>query len=129
MINNRWQKATIGLLMWAIFALSALAVLVLQPVGILVYVATGNERIRDWVYRTGKAVDQLANAAWFHGHPKETVSSHAGRWLRAEGLGLALDAKTTSVPSWVLAVRWLTDLVDAGHVRRAIETQFLDEPL
>jgi hypothetical protein len=117
-MSARAKQVVIGLLFWIVFAIPAVLCLLLQPVGILLY-ALGNDNIRAWVYRTGKAIDQFNNAAWFGGDPKETISSHTGRYI--------LSGKT--LPWRFEFVAALTDLFEPAHCVNAVEEPFKDQPL
>ena len=78
-MSPRSRQVALGWLFWIAFAPLAILGILLQPIGILIY-ACGNDHIRAWVYRTGKALDQFDNALIFGGEPQETISSHCGRW-------------------------------------------------
>lgn len=119
-VRSRLKASVVGLLFWLVFTVPALAALALQLVGIVVYVLTGSAFVRNWVYQTGKGIDGFNNAAWFAGSPKETISSHTGRWY-ASG--------RADIPKRFRFVRWLTDLFERGHAVRAIEEPFKDFPL
>ncbi len=117
---TQFQTAALGFLFWLVFGTGTLiTVLIGQPLGIIAYALTGSDGIRDWVYRTGKATDQLCNAAFFGGNPKETISSHAGRWVLSG----------RDVPARFRLVRWITDKFEQNHVLFAIESPFMGEPL
>jgi hypothetical protein len=124
MISKRLGKAFAAFLMWLIFGLVALVTIVLQLLGILIWMATGRQSIYDWVKDTGKAIDSLANAAVFRGHPKETVSSHAGRYIQRERVD-----PTRPAPRWARFVAWLTGLFEPDHTVKAIEESFRELPL
>jgi hypothetical protein len=114
---KRAKIALAGLIYWCAFTPFILLTLVAQLIGIAWYACTGNDAVRLWVYRTGKAGDQLCNASLFSGNPKETISSHAGRiYQRAE----ASPADDFPIPRWARVVKWLTDLAEPDHVIKAI---------
>jgi len=117
-VSDRTRQVLLGMLFWMAFAPVAILTILLQPVLIIVY-ALGNDHIRAWVYRTGKAIDQLDNASIFGGDPKETISSHCGRWVVS---GLTLPLK-------VRFVVMLTNLFEQDHCVKAIEKPFINEPL
>lgn len=119
-MTERTRQVVLGLAFWIVFAIPALICIAFQPVGILLY-ALGNDNIRAWVYRTGKAIDQFNNAAWFGGLPQETVSSHAGRWF--------IDTSGRPIPLKFRFVTWLTDLFEQDHVIKAIEEPFIGSDL
>ena len=103
---------------WLVFSPIAILTIILQPVFIIVY-AVGNEHIRDWIYRTGKSLDQLDNASIFGGLPEETISSHTGRYILSGQL----------LPVKFRFVRWLTDLFEKDHCINAIEPPFVGKEL
>ena len=107
-----------GLIFWLVFAPFDLMCIVLQPLAILAY-ALGNDNIRAWVYRTGKALDQLNNAAWFGGLAQETISSHTGRYILSG----------RPLPWKFRAVHRLTSWFEQDHAVKAVEKQFNCEPL
>ena len=113
------RTSLMGLIFWAVFAPFAILTIALQPLLILIYAFSPSDKIRDWVYRTGKAIDQLDNAALFAGNPKETISSHTGRWY----------ASGREVPLKFKVVHWITNLFEKDHVIKAIEEPFRDAPL
>ena len=117
-MSARARQVVLGCLFWIVFVIPAMVCAMLQPLGILVY-ACGNEHIRDWVYRTGKAMDQFNNAAWFGGLPEETISSHTGRYILS-GQQLPLKFRF---------VNWLTNLFEKDHCVNAVEDAFKGEPL
>ncbi len=112
------KQAILGFLFWIVFAPFAIATIILQPIFIVVYLF-GDGNIRDWVYRTGKALDQLDNAAVFGGLPQETISSHTGRYVLS---GQPLPWKFKFVV-------WLTNLFEQDHAVKAVEPEFKDQPL
>lgn len=120
----RAGKAFAAILMWLIFGLVALVTIILQLLGILAWVATGRQSIYDWVKDTGKAIDSLANTAVLRGHPKETVSSHAGRYIQRGRIDPSRPA-----PRWARFVAWLTGLFEEDHAVKAIEEAFRNQPL
>lgn len=120
-LQKRLGEAIAALLMWFVFGIGALILLVALPLLILRYVIVGTDSARSHVKLPGKALDQLCNATFFGGNPKETISSHAGRWL-SEPHGLP-------VPWWVSVVERITDVFEKDHVITAIEAPFRGQPL
>ncbi len=120
-MKKRLGEAFAALLMWLPFGIGAMVLLVAFPLLILRYIVTGKPEHRDAVKLPGKALDQLCNVTYFGGHPKETISSHAGRWL-FEQHGLP-------VPWWVEVVARITDVFEEQHVIKAIEGPFVGQPL
>jgi hypothetical protein len=107
--------------MWLAFTVPILPFLLfVLPIRIVRYAITGDPDHRAAVKLPGKALDQLCNAAYFSGHPKETISSHAGRWLTQS---------PGDAPRWARVIAWLTDLFEDNHVFKAIEQPFLGQPL
>lgn len=119
-LTKRLGEAIAALLLWLVFTLMALPALLVFPLLVLRYVVTGRIEHRDRVKDIGKALDQFCNAAYFDGHPKETISSHAGRWLHEHG---------PHAPWWAHLVERLTHPFESNHVFKAIEEPFLGMPL
>lgn len=120
-MKRRIGEAVAASLMWLVFTIPMLPVLLfVLPARIAMYVLTGDQRLRERIQLPGKALDQLVNATYFGGHPKETVSSHAGRWLTEA---------PDRAPRWVRVIAWLTNLFEQDHVVKAIERPFLGMPL
>ena len=117
-MSPRARQVCLGVLFWFAFAPFAILGILVQPITILIY-ACGNEHIRAFIYRTGKALDQFDNALLFGGEPQETISSHCGRWVLSGH----------PMPIKVRFVVMLTDLFEADHCVGAIEDAFKDAPL
>lgn len=117
-MSDRAKQVILGLLFWLAFSVPVVAAIVLLPLAIVAF-ACGADNIRPWVYHVGKALDQTVNAALFGGHPKETVSSHTGRWYTSG----------REVPLKFRLVMLLTNLFEADHAIKAIEAPFVNEPL
>lgn len=120
-LKKRLGEAFAALLMWAFFGVAIVIFLAAFPLLVLRYVIVGTPSAREFVKQSGKSLDQVVNCAYFGGHPKETISSHAGRWL-FEKHGL-------EVPWWVEVVARITDVFEEQHVIKAIEAPFLGQPL
>ena len=119
-MNPRIRTALMALIFWLVFGLGVVVTLLGQLGGIILFAFSGDEALRDWIYRTGKGTDGINNAAWFGGNPKETISSHTGRWY-ASG--------RADIPLKFRFVKWLTDRFEQDHVLKAIEQPFEGEPL
>jgi len=115
----RLGKACAALLMLIVFGAGTVLALPLVLIAIAVYALTGSAWCEEYVGFRGKSFDQVCNAYWCGGHPKETISSHAGRWI-ASGLPL---------PLWVRVVRAVTDVFERDHCVKAIEEPFRGLPL
>ncbi len=113
-MTARTLQVFLGLLFWVAFGPLAIVGIICLPLGILCY-SFGNDNIRAWVYRTGKALDQLDNALIFGGLSQETISSHCGRWVLS---GLPLPLKVRFVVA-------LTNLFEEDHCIKAIEHPFI----
>ena len=124
-MSDHTKQVVLAFLFWLVFGIPIALVIPLLPVAILAY-ALGNDNIRNWIYRTGKAMDQLCNAALCGGLPQETVSSHAGRWYQHV---VDNPADNLTIPLRFRFVRWLTDKFETGHIIKAIEPQFIGEEL
>lgn len=117
-MSPRAKQVALALLFWFAFGPAAILGILCLPIGILLY-ALGNENIRDWVYRCGKALDQFDNALVFGGLPQETISSHCGRWVLS---GQPLPLK-------VRFVVMLTNIFERDHCLKAIEPPFVGKDL
>lgn len=120
-MKKRLGESVAALLMWAFFGSAIVLLLSAFPLLILRYVIVGTESARNAVKLPGKALDQVVNCAYFGGNPKETLSSHAGRWL--------FEQHSLPVPWWVGVVEKITGLFEKDHVIKAIEAPFLGQPL
>lgn len=120
-MKKRLGESVAALLMWAFFGTAIVAFLAVFPLLTVRYIVTGKPEHRDAVKRPGKALDQVVNCAYFGGNPKETLSSHAGRWL--------FEQHSLPVPWWVGVVEKITGLFEKDHVIKAIEAPFLGQPL
>lgn len=120
-MTKRLGEALAATLMWLAFTAMALPVILLAfPFWIVRYAVTGKPEHREAVKSHGKALDQLINSAVFGGNPKETLSSHAGRWLTEA---------PERAPWWVTVVDRLTGIAEHDHVIKAIEAPFVGSPL
>jgi hypothetical protein len=117
-MSPRTKQVLLALLFWFAFAPAAVLGILCLPIGVLAY-ALGNDNIRDWVYRCGKALDQFDNACFFGGLPQETISSHTGRYVLSG----------QQMPLMFRFVRWLTNLFEQDHAVKAIEKPFVGEEL
>lgn len=116
---TRLRIVVLGLLFWIVFGIGTLATLLGQFIGIFAYAVTGRDGIRDWVTRTGQGTDGLCNAAFFNGDPRETISSHTGRWILSG----------QPMPLKFRFVNWLTNLFETNHPLKAIQAPFMGQPL
>lgn len=66
------------------------------------------------VWAAWEVIDRLCNVVIFRGNPRETVSLHAGRLLRAEDHG------GPHAPRWAHWVDRMTSIVDDDHVRDSV---------
>jgi hypothetical protein len=117
-VSDKIKQVALGFLFWIAFSIPVLLAIITLPFFILAF-ACGAENLRPWVYRVGKALDQTSNAALFGGNPKETVSSHAGRWI----------VSGRNMPAWVPVVDRATGIFEDDHCVKAIEEPFLGESL
>lgn len=117
-MTARTKQVILALLFWFAFAPIAILGIICMPIGVALY-AFGNDNIRAWVYRCGKALDQFDNALIFGGLPQETISSHAGRWVLSG----------QPIPWKFRFVIWLTDLFEDDHAIKAIEPPFVGQEL
>ena len=121
----RLRIAFAALIMLVLFLLVIAGGVIAVLVFIVGYVATGSDWLRSRVTSFGQALDSAANVPFMDGHPKETVSSHAGRYFEAK-YGNAYKGRPATQPALVIPwqakfVRWLTDLAEPDHVLRAVE--------
>lgn len=123
-MKSRLRKAVAALMMLVVF--SVLVVLVVIPacaIGTLLWLLNGSEKIYVWVKKAGKSLDQCCNTLLPNGHPKETISSHVGRWILAEQEG------RVRAPIWAHALNWVLHQFDDNHALDAIEEPFKGIPL
>lgn len=118
-MKDRLKVVILGLMFWTVFSVSAILTIFGQFCGIFKYLFTGSEEERVWVTKTGQGTDALANASWFDGDPRETISSHTGRWIES-GQPLPFKFKF---------VNWLTNLFEKDHPVKAIQDPFRNQPL
>lgn len=120
---KRTATALMGLIFWLAFTPLCVLVVALLPLPIFLYWARiGN--LRNAVYRIGKAEDQLLNAALLGGNPKETISSHVGRWV--------LKRRPDVGRRWMFVfVERITNAFEPDHCVKAVEAPFLaaNEPI
>lgn len=117
-MTYRAKQVLLGTLFWLAFGPAAVCLILGLPIGILLY-GLGNDNIRAWVYRSGKALDALCNAGFFGGLPQETISSHTGRYIQS----------VKPVPWKFKFVNWLTSKFEENHAVKAIETPFNGQDL
>lgn len=117
--KDRLKLVILGLLFWLVFTPGAVLVCICQFCGIFKYLFTGSVREQVWVTSTGQGTDGLNNAGWFGGDPRETISSHTGRWI--------LSGKP--LPLKFRFVRWLTNKFEQDHCVKAIQEPFRNQPL
>lgn len=131
---KRLQISIAAFLMWGIFAVYDTLAMAVLPVLITAYLFTGRARLYREVGNAGKAMDQLCNVVFLDGHPKETVSSHAGRYYEAKygnpykGRPNALRPNLV-IPARYRFVHWLTDKFERDHARKAVEQWTIDAGL
>lgn len=114
------MKITVlGLLFWLVFTMSGILTFMCQFCGIFKYLLTGSEIEKKWVTSTGQGSDGPSNASWFGGDPRETISSHTGRWIQSG----------QPMPRKFRFVAWLTNLFEQDHAVKAIESAFKNQPL
>ena len=118
-MKSRIGKALAAFLMLIFFIFGAIVGIIVSCGNILWWIFSGKDSEEDYIYRVGKAMDQVTNAALFAGHPKETISSHVGRWI----------VSGKQMPWWATAIDWITNLVDTDHCVDGIEEEYLNEPL
>jgi hypothetical protein len=117
-VIKRIPKVFAALLLWAVFLFSTIGVFFSQIVLVFMWFFTGDEDTREWVESTGKAQDQLMNAAWFNGYHKETVSSHVGKRYYFH---YKFNENFKAPNLFMVFVREVTELFEKAHVFKAIE--------
>jgi hypothetical protein len=115
---NRLKIVIVGFLYWLVFGVGTILTIIKQFFGIIKYAITGDEKERDWVTRTGQGLDGVCNADYFDGDPRETISSHTGRWVESG----------EPIPPKFKFVNWLTGLFQPNHAVRSIEEPFRGTP-
>jgi hypothetical protein len=118
-----------GLFMLVVFGIGAVASLPIFACALAWFLVSGSDEAREFVGFKGKALDQVCNAVYFGGHPKETVSSHAGRFYEAKYgnryKGRPASDPDIEIPLWAKAVHAVTEIAEKGHVLKAVEEPFL----
>ncbi len=129
-MKKRLAIAFAAIVMLICFLTVIVGALVALPLFILGYVITGS----DWLYARigafGHGLDSCANVPWLDGHPKETISSHTGRFYEAK-YGNPYKKRPATNPDQVIPwqaafVKWLTDKAETNHVYKAVEQWAVD---
>jgi hypothetical protein len=132
-MKKRLGKAAAAAVMLFAFGLGSLLALPCVAVALLGFAVTGREGFGRYVSYRGKSFDQVCNTYWFNGHPKETISSHAGRYFEAKYgnpyKGRPATDPELVIPRWARAIAWLTNLAEADHCLKAVESAFVGMPL
>lgn len=129
-MSKRLLVAFAAMVMWLAFGLVVGAAFIVFPVLTAVWVCNGSEWLRDRLTKYGQALDSCANVPFLDGHPKETISSHVGRFYTAR-YGNAYKLLPATNPDLVIPwqcvfVRWLTDKGEPDHVYKAVEQWAVD---
>lgn len=131
-MKKRFGICVAAIVMLVLFVIViAVAVLCVPPL-MLAYFIGGSEWIYKRVGAFGQGLDQAANVPFMDGHPKETISSHAGRYFEAvygnPFKGRIVPSNPTVVIPWQAKfVKWLTDLAEKDHVLHAVEQWAVDD--
>ena len=118
-MKKRFAEFLAVIIMWLVFYPGAILAGAAIPIVGLFYAMTGNEWARKFCGFKGKSFDQVVNTYYLKGHPKETVSSHCGRWYLSG----------RPVPTWAKVVKFVTNVAEKQHELKAIEEPFKDQPL
>lgn len=128
-----WKRCAIAIavmVMWISFGLVVWVGFVLVPFAVVAYVC----RESEWLYKRiggyGQALDSCANTLFMDGHPKETISSHCGRYYETKYGNLYKNRPATNpevvLPWQAIFVKWLTDIGEVDHVYKAVEQWAID---
>lgn len=120
---TRAAIALVTLMMYCYFALANIVAIIWLPFVIVWWVIRNLNSDRDYVYRVGKAMDQVANAANWAGNSKETVSSHVGRLIKRER------EQGVKAPAWAHFINNVTSVFQKDHCINSIEAPFINEPM
>ena len=124
-IERRLLIAFAALIMWVLFGAIIAVAFCFVPVLMVAYVCTGSAWLYSRVGAFGQALDSCANVPFMDGHPKETISSHAGRYYEAKYGNPYKNRGPTQqdlvIPWQAKLVRWLTDMAEENHVLKAVE--------
>jgi prepilin-type processing-associated H-X9-DG protein len=127
---RRLGIAFAAMVMWLLFGAVVWVTFVLFPLLTVAWVLRDSDWLRTRLTRYGQALDSAANVTFLDGHPKETISSHVGRYYTIK-YGNPYKTIYASDPLLFLPwqcvfVKWLTDLAESDHVYHAVEQWALD---
>lgn len=119
-----------ALFMLIVFLLIIIVGVVLTIIFLIGYLITGSAWLRSRVTNFGIGLDQAANVVFMDGNPKETISSHAGRYYEAK-YGNPYKGRPATRPGLVIpwqavAVCTVTNLGEKDHVLNAVEQWAVD---
>lgn len=121
-----------ALVMLVLFVIVIAAAVVVTLPLLVVYLFNASAWLYDRIGKFGQALDSCANVPFLDGHPKETISSHVGRFYEAKfGNPYKLRPYATQpdvvIPWQAQFVKWLTDLAEKDHVLHAVEQWAVDD--
>lgn len=122
-----------GAFMLIVFGVGAVVSLPMFALALVWFLLTGSVAAEAFVGFRGRALDQLCNAVYFNGDPRETISSHCGRYYEAK-YGNPYKGRPATHPDLVIPwsvqfVHRLTSLAEKDHVLRAVQAPFVGMPL
>lgn len=120
-----------AIIMLVLFLAVIIPAAISVPFLLAAYVLTGSDWLRSRVTSFGQGLDGAANVVLMDGHPKETISSHAGRFYEAK-YGNPYEGRPATQPDLVIPwqarfVHWLTNLAEPGHVLKSVEQWTIDQ--
>jgi hypothetical protein len=97
-----------------------------------IFLLTGNEWMQKVVVNFGIAEDQAFNVVLLGGHPKETTSSHVGRYYEAKYGNPYKNRPIPTNPGLVIPItvqflNWITGLAETDHALKAVEQWAIDQ--
>ena len=127
----RLKIAIAALVMLVLFLTIIIPAAIAVPFLLVVYIFAGSDWLRSRVTSFGQGLDGAANVVFLDGHPKETISSHVGRWYEKK-YGNAYEGRPPSIPDLVIPwrarfVKWLTDKGEPDHVYKSVEQWAVDK--
>lgn len=122
-----------GSFMLIVFGTGVLVALPMFALALVWFLITGSVTAQEFVSFRGMSLDQVCNAVYLKGDPRETVSSHCGRFYEAK-YGNPYKRRPATNPDLVIPwrvqfVHRLTSLAEKDHVLKAVQAPFVGMPL
>lgn len=127
---KRIAIAFAAMVMWVLFGIEVWIAFIAFPVLCLAWIFNSSDWLQQRLTSYGQALDSCANVVFMDGHPKETISSHVGRFYEARYgnpyKGREMTRPDLVMPWQALFVKWLTDFAETDHVLKAVEQWAID---